>query len=79
MGKKHVGVAVRRESMEISHMTALVNERIYQLKLLLKIAESEPQFASAALIERSKRKNDIHYENYSNKKHSSEGSFGRVA
>ena len=44
-GKKHVGVAVRRESIEISHMTALVNEWIYQLKFLLKIAESEPQFA----------------------------------
>ena len=47
-GKKHLGAAIGSEDFKASYVKSLVDNWIYQLKLLSKIAEFEPQSAYSA-------------------------------
>ena len=49
-GKRHLGAVIGNKSFKKSYSQSLVDEWIIQLKLLSKIAESEPQSAYAAFV-----------------------------
>ena len=49
-GKRHHGAVISSEAFKVSYAKSLVDDWIKQLKLLFKIAESEPQSALLAFL-----------------------------
>ena len=49
-GKKHLGTAIGIEDFKTSYVKSLVDNRIDQLKILSKSAESEPRSAYSAFV-----------------------------